>query len=211
MPRYSTFDTPLGTCALAFDVEGLVATVLPSQTTAATVRALVSIVRARKLFDEDPTVELRAPRWVADTIEDVCALLDGSARDFATARLDMRNLSDFRCRIYEAARAVPFGSRATYGELARAAGSSGAARAVGRAMATNPWPLLVPCHRIVSSQGELHGFSAPGGVRTKAALLTIEESAASNCLGPTSGGKSCALASTSAKKTDASTQSRLPF
>lgn len=177
MLLYSTFPTSLGVCALAFGDRGVAGFALPSQTEAATVRALLKLVRARRLDGADPTIEANPPAWVRDLMARVTALLDGSSVDLSDVPLDTRKLSDFRERIYAAARNVPCGSRATYGELAKAAGNPRAARAVGRAMATNPFPVLVPCHRVVSSQGELHGFSAPGGVRTKATMLALEASA----------------------------------
>lgn len=62
----------------------------------------------------------------------------------------------------------------TYAELARRAGSPGAARAVGQAMAKNPWPIVIPCHRVVPSSGKMGGYSGRGGVPTKQKLLALE-------------------------------------
>ena len=73
----------------------------------------------------------------------------------------------------DACRAIPRGETLTYGQLAAKAGYPGAARAVGQVMARNCLPLLIPCHRVVGSNG-LHGFSAPGGLATKQRLLEIE-------------------------------------
>jgi methylated-DNA-[protein]-cysteine S-methyltransferase len=84
-------------------------------------------------------------------------------------------VTPFSVRVYEAARRVPPGCTVSYGELARAAGSPGAARAVGRAMATNPFPIVIPCHRVLASGGKAGGFSAYGGVATKDRLLAIEK------------------------------------
>lgn len=186
-----TFATPLGTCALAFSERGLVAAVLPSQTLATTLRALANLVRARKLAESPAPEGAPEPPWVESSVATVSDLLSGVPVDTRSIPLDTRGLSDFRVRIYEAARAIPFGSRATYGELAQRADRARAARAVGRAMATNPWPLIVPCHRVVDSAGELHGFSAPGGLKTKATLLEIEARAvaSSPCDSPKKGAK----------------------
>lgn len=89
--------------------------------------------------------------------------------------LDWRNLTDFqRAALLEATK-IPYGEVRTYGQLARQMGRSiGAARAVGRAMASNPWPIVVPCHRVVGARGELTGYGGAGGIETKAWLLNLE-------------------------------------
>jgi len=80
----------------------------------------------------------------------------------------------FFARVYDACRRVGYGQVVTYGELARMAGRPGAARAVGAAMAGNPVPLIVPCHRVVAANGRLGGFSAAGGTALKRRLLGLE-------------------------------------
>jgi methylated-DNA-[protein]-cysteine S-methyltransferase len=88
--------------------------------------------------------------------------------------LDLGEASAFARRVVEACLAIPAGECRTYAELAAAAGSPGAARAVGQVMRRNPLPILIPCHRVVGAGGRLVGFSAPGGVRLKARLLEHE-------------------------------------
>jgi len=88
--------------------------------------------------------------------------------------LDMRGLTDFSRTVLDTLwHQVAFGQTVTYGELARMAGRPGAARAVGRVMASNRWPLLIPCHRVLGSGGALTGFSG-GGVEMKQWLLERE-------------------------------------
>lgn len=169
-----TFQTALGMCGLAFTDHGLAAVVLPSQTEAATERALLRIATTRQLEEGEPQPAKNPPPWVQAAIASITELLAGGPADLSNIPLDTRKLTPFSVRVHEAARAIPRGSCKSYGELAREVGAPRAARAVGRAMATNPWPIVVPCHRVVGSQGDLHGFSAPGGVRTKAAMLEIE-------------------------------------
>ncbi|MFO0554226.1 MAG: methylated-DNA--[protein]-cysteine S-methyltransferase [Polyangiaceae bacterium] len=174
---FTTFDTPLGAFAFAWSDAGLVALALPSQTPATVERQLFRIVHTRALGEEEtkaPVAGLAPPAWALALVEDLKLHVAGTARDFASTPLDLRNLTEFRVRVYEAARKVHAGSTVSYADLARAAASPGSARAVGRAMATNPFPIVVPCHRIVAANGALHGFSAPGGLRTKARLLEIE-------------------------------------
>ncbi len=84
----------------------------------------------------------------------------------------------FAKRVLEACRRIPYGKTRSYAQLAAAAGAPGAARAVGRVMAGNRVPLVIPCHRVVGSGGKLGGFSAPGGLETKQRLLDLEARAA---------------------------------
>jgi methylated-DNA-[protein]-cysteine S-methyltransferase len=94
--------------------------------------------------------------------------------DFETLELDHSGWTDFRRRIYDACRQIPPGTTVTYKELARRAGNAAASRAVGSAMACNRLLLVIPCHRVVGSDGKLHGFSARGGIETKRYLLELE-------------------------------------
>ena len=80
--------------------------------------------------------------------------------------------TEFQRRVWDLTRGIPRGQTRTYGELARMAGSPGAARAVGQAMARNPWPIIVPCHRVLGSDGGLTGFG--GGVDMKRRMLQME-------------------------------------
>jgi len=74
--------------------------------------------------------------------------------------------------VWELTRAIPRGHTRAYGEIAREVGSPGAARAVGQSMARNPWPVVVPCHRVVASDGSLTGFG--GGLVMKRRMLEME-------------------------------------
>jgi methylated-DNA-[protein]-cysteine S-methyltransferase len=80
----------------------------------------------------------------------------------------------FHRRVYEAARSIPRGVTMTYGALAARTGAAGSARAVGQALARNPFAIIVPCHRVVAVGGRIGGFSANGGVLTKSRLVAIE-------------------------------------
>jgi methylated-DNA-[protein]-cysteine S-methyltransferase len=89
-------------------------------------------------------------------------------------RLDFDLLSPFTAEVLKALASVPFGRTVTYGELAALVGRPGAARAVGRAMATNPFPLVMPCHRVVGAGGKMTGYSGGSGISTKEWLLAFE-------------------------------------
>lgn len=94
-------------------------------------------------------------------------------RNFTLA-IDWRGLQSYQEKVLRACLAVPYGQVRTYGDLARQTGSAGSARAVGGIMASNPIPIVIPCHRVVGSDGKLHGYGSPGGVDDKARLLTLE-------------------------------------
>lgn len=164
---FAVFDTSIGACAIAWSRKGVVRFLLPDTTAAGT---------EARMRAACPGAEKTTPRgWVSALIGRVKGHLDGRSDDFADVPLDTRDLPPFFTAVYEALRKVHAGSTTTYGALGRkVGGSTGAARAVGTAMAKNPFALLVPCHRVVGSDGKLHGFSAPGGLATKAKLLAIE-------------------------------------
>ena len=84
-------------------------------------------------------------------------------------------LSPFAIKVLSACRNVGFGKAVSYHELARKIGRANAARAVGTVMAKNPLPLIIPCHRVIRSDGKLGGFSAPGGISLKKRLLRHEK------------------------------------
>jgi len=113
------------------------------------------------------------PPFVREAARAIEEHLATGALPLADVPLDFSGLPDFHRRVYAAARDVPPGQTASYGELAARVGSPGAARAVGQAMARNPFMIVVPCHRVLASSG-LGGFSAPGGDSTKRRLLELE-------------------------------------
>lgn len=94
--------------------------------------------------------------------------------DFLDVALDLSQLTSFQRAVTDSCRHIPIGETRSYGELATLAGHPGAARAVGRVMATNRFPLIVPCHRVVAAGGAIGGFSAPNGIAMKQRLLAAE-------------------------------------
>lgn len=97
----------------------------------------------------------------------------GQRREFELA-LDLPPMSPFRGQVLSAAADIPWGSTITYGELARRIGRPASARAVGQALARNPVPLVIPCHRVIAGDDSLRGYSAGEGIPTKAFLLRLE-------------------------------------
>jgi methylated-DNA-[protein]-cysteine S-methyltransferase len=112
--------------------------------------------------------------WRRMVIGQLAAYASGQAVDLSDIEVDSSEWSSFQGRVLAACRRIPRGSLRTYGQLAAACGSPSAARAVGRVMATNPLPIVIPCHRVVGSAGKLGGFSARGGLSIKERLMRLE-------------------------------------
>ena len=165
---HTLFPTALGTCGMAWNETGLTRFQLPDADVALMERKLAA-------SESPPTGDQARPAWVRRLVEHVQQHLEGRAFDFTGTPLDWSLVSDFQRAVYVQTQAIKPGYKKSYGEIARlmALGHE-AARAVGVALATNPWPLIVPCHRVVSAGGKMTGFSAPGGVRTKTRLLALE-------------------------------------
>jgi methylated-DNA-[protein]-cysteine S-methyltransferase len=164
--EFTLFDTALGRCAIAWGPHGIVAVQLPE--------ADDDALRARMGRAVPGVRESVPPAEVQEAIGAIVALLSGAPRDLATAVLDMESVPGFHRRVYAVARAIPPGETITYGEIAERIGERGAAQAVGQALARNPFPIIVPCHRVLAAGGALGGFSARGGVATKRRMLAIE-------------------------------------
>lgn len=116
----------------------------------------------------------RAPKFARAAAAHVSRYLKGEKVSLNSIPLDLSYSTEFRAKVYTAARAIGRGCTSSYGELADVVGSHGAARAVGQAMAKNPFPIIVPCHRILASSQKIGGFTAPGGLASKRSLLELE-------------------------------------
>lgn len=163
---FTLFDTAIGGCAIAWSAPGIGCVQLPEATGQKT--------RARVLQRFPRASEAAPPSEVVRAQDAIVAYLRGEPAGLSFVLLDMDPVPPFHRRVYEAARRIPRGATTTYGALAAMAGAAGAARAVGQALARNPFAIVVPCHRVVAAGGGLGGFSANGGVMTKSLLLAIE-------------------------------------
>jgi methylated-DNA-[protein]-cysteine S-methyltransferase len=164
---FALFETPIGLCGLAWGEHGLLGAQLPEAVPGA------AWARLRRRYP-DAIEASPPPPSVQQAIERINDLLAGGRDDLADLALDFSVVAPFNRRVYEIARAIPPGETSTYGQIAKAMGEPGAARAIGKALGDNPWPIVVPCHRVLGADGKPGGFSAPGGVETKSKLLTIE-------------------------------------
>ena len=126
-----------------------------------------------------PAANENDDKLARDVLDRLVRYLDGEPVDFDDVPVTLKHLSAFQRRVVAACRAIGFGRTRSYGELAAAAGSPGAARAVGQVMAGNRTPLIVPCHRVLAANGKLGGFSAPQGLAMKRRLLELEAGAES--------------------------------
>ena len=129
---------------------------------------------AAKRSEGEPVGAKEAPTWVAKFVEKVKKFAAGKQVDWSDAPLAFGKRSEFQKKVQQACQKIPRGQVRSYGELAAAAGSPGAARAVGSVMRTNRFPLVIPCHRVVASGGKVGGFSCPSGVEMKEKLLALE-------------------------------------
>lgn len=171
---YALFDTAIGGCGIAWAADGIAGLQLPEASAAAT------LARLRRRFPGHEEAE--PPAAVATAIARIVAHLAGAKDDLCSVSLALGRVGAWDRRVYAAARVIPPGRATTYGALAARLGDPTQARAVGQALARNPWPIVVPCHRITAAAGRTGGFSAPGGSATKLKLLEIEGALAAEAL-----------------------------
>ena len=169
---FALFDTDIGQCGIAWGARGIIGVQLPEASEARTRARLVR--RYPHAREAPPPAEMRR------VIDGIVSLLGGQASDLSAAALDMDGVPEFDRRVYELARAIAPGATLSYGEIATRLGERGLARDVGQALGRNPFPLIVPCHRVLAAGGKAGGFSANGGVTTKLRLLTIERARTSD-------------------------------
>ena len=166
MTRYAIFETAIGWAGVAWGEAGLVAVHLPDPSPDIARKGF--LWRFPEAVEAEPTAQVRA------VMAEIAELLAGRPVDFAGVALDLSRTPEFHARVYEIARAIPPGETLTYGQIAERLGDKLLARDVGQALGKNPWPIVVPCHRVTAAGGKPGGFSARGGVNTKLKLLAIE-------------------------------------
>ena len=170
--NYAFFPTVIGACGLAWGDQGVAAVSLP-ETHEARLRT-----RFKARF---PTAEeSQPPPAVARIIERIQALLRGEPDDLQDVALDDAAVPAFNKSVYDIARRIAPGSTRTYGDIARELGDPLLAREVGQALGRNPFPIIVPCHRVLAAHGKTGGFSATGGIETKFRMLAIERAKTDN-------------------------------
>ncbi|MBI4790946.1 MAG: methylated-DNA--[protein]-cysteine S-methyltransferase [Chloroflexi bacterium] len=160
----TSFRTRMGWIAILANTHALIGMTLPR----ASRRAALDELRAE--FHCDPPLDENA--ITRRTRQKLDRYFDGQPTRFDDLTCDDSRATDFQRRVWQLTRAIPYGATRTYQDIARAAGRPNAARAIGQCMAKNPLPIIIPCHRVVGSAGDLRGFG--GGLPMKRALLKME-------------------------------------
>ena len=166
MKKYTIFETRWGYFGLAGTEKSLSRTCLPKD----------SRRRAKRLLLGNCAEAAETPGYLASLQRQIYAYFEGSCVDFTpSVAILLEEAGAFARSILTACSRVRYGQRISYGRLARRAGRAGAARAAGSVLAANPLPLIIPCHRVVRSDGRIGGFSAAGGVSLKKRMLELEQ------------------------------------
>lgn len=160
------FDTAIGRCGVAWGEHGLLGVQLPEPSDSAT--------RTRLRKKAPAAQEAPPPADVARACAAMTSLLNGDPIDLSFIALDMTGIPDFNRGVYDIARKIVPGETLTYGDIATRLGDKMLSRAVGQALGQNPFPIVIPCHRVLAANGKTGGFSANGGVATKFRMLAIE-------------------------------------
>ena len=165
---YRTIDSPIGTLLLAATDQGLVRVAYQVEHHDQVLQTLAQRVSPRILY---------APRRLDQVARQLAEYFEGERQEFVLP-LDFRLAHGFRREVLSRLRMINYGRTESYSQVAAATGHPRAVRAVGTACATNPLPVIVPCHRVLRSDGKLGGYI--GGLQTKAALLSLEAGGASD-------------------------------
>jgi methylated-DNA-[protein]-cysteine S-methyltransferase len=165
--HYCIFETEGGFCGIAWSDAGIARFQLPASSAEAT---------ERMMQRRAPGAERGVPTaMVGEAVAAAQRYFAGNETDFTELKLDLDGQDEFFRRVYAAARRIKWGQTTTYGTLAKELGGGPeTARDVGQAMAGNPIPLIIPCHRVLAAGGRVGGFSAPGGATAKLRMLGLE-------------------------------------
>ena len=167
--HFAIFDTAIGPCGIVWGERGVTGVQLPMGTEEKT--------RKRIHQRNGDVPEAAPPAEVRRAIDGMIELLAGKPNDLSDVVLDLDGVPEFNRGVYDIARKIPPGQTVTYGDIARKLGGVELSRDVGQALGRNPFPIVVPCHRVLAAGNKPGGFSANGGVVTKLKMLAIEGAA----------------------------------
>ncbi len=164
---YSIFETTLGLCGVAGKDNRLIEVILPGYER----EEIRDYLRLKYKGAE------KSPICFKELERDIKGYFEGKRIGFDRTHLDLSDFTPFQRRVYMITRAIPYGKVRTYGWIVDKLNLCNAQRAVGCALARNPIPIIIPCHRIIRKDGKPGGFSAPGGIRLKIEMLKLETGA----------------------------------
>ena len=161
--RYTIFNTEIGWIGILGSAAGLLCVTLPHS----------SAEETRQLLGDNISHATRSPNLFKDLIERIGNYFGGHKVNFPD-KLDLSGATSFQREVWETTRLIPYGDTTSYRWVAEQIRKPRATRAVGQALGKNPLPIIVPCHRVLASNGRLGGFT--GGIETKRRLLHLEGS-----------------------------------
>ena len=165
--QYQLFETAAGIAAIGWKGDDITRFRLPAPTASETERAILRHLPG--------ATRAEPPAGIASVTDVAIRYFEGERVEFFEAPVALGGQPPFVAQVYAHVRTLGWGETTTYGAVARALGAGPEhARAVGQAMATNPVPLIIPCHRVMAAGGAIGGFSAPGGALSKAHMLELE-------------------------------------
>jgi methylated-DNA-[protein]-cysteine S-methyltransferase len=162
--EYFYFNTNMGWIGILKSTTGLLCTTLPKS----------SVEQVLQLLGSRVNTAVWCPQLSENLVERLRLYFNGSRVEFLD-KIDLSQISPFQKKVLETSRLIPFGETRSYGWVAKQIQQTGAARAVGQALSRNPLPIIIPCHRVLSSDGKIGGFG--GGISMKRQLLHLETSA----------------------------------
>jgi methylated-DNA-[protein]-cysteine S-methyltransferase len=165
-PGFALFDTEIGRCGIAWGEHGLLGVQLPEANDTQT--------RTRIQQKAPGAQETSPPPDVQHACDAMARLLKGEKSNLSFIKVDMSRVPEFNRSVYDIARTIEPGETLTYGDIAVRLGDKLLARSIGQALGQNPFPIVIPCHRVLAANGKTGGFSANGGVTTKFRMLAIE-------------------------------------
>ncbi|HEY9010519.1 MAG TPA: methylated-DNA--[protein]-cysteine S-methyltransferase [Devosia sp.] len=165
--KYCLIETAIGTFGLGWTEQGVARAALPDNRAG-------SVGQWMARFGTQSTVPAGE---IAELVADIQAYARGEQVQFDEVELDLEGQPEFHRRVYDDILRLGWGETTTYGDIARRLGDVALSRAVGQALGANPIPLIIPCHRVLASNGRAGGFSAPGGVSSKMKMLSLERAA----------------------------------
>lgn len=160
------FETAFGFAGIAWRGPAIAGVVFPEKTRGDVSEGLQGRVKG--------VCETPPPRAIARLCHDIAELFAGARPDFSDVEIDDASAPAFDRNVWRLTREIPAGEMRSYGDLAKDLGDVACSQRVGQALGRNPFPIIVPCHRVVGADGKMTGFSAAGGVNAKRKLLKLE-------------------------------------